>query len=310
MSTQASLAGSWVALLDDFMAHLMVERGVSPQTLDAYSRDILSFIDHMDHLNDTGRMGFEALSITSHDVLSWLKAQREKGFSARTLARRLSALRSFFRFLADEHGMDSTPLAVVNNPRIGLHLPDVLSVSEVEAILEGPNCLKPLGLRDRALLELAYACGFRASEVVALKLGQIDLTLGYARVFGKGEKERVVPIGEIALYWLDRYLKDARPKILGGKISLYVFAGRLGRPITRQRFWQILKGYAAIKGIRSAISPHTLRHSFATHLLERGADLRTVQMLLGHSSITTTQIYTHLDLKHLRETHRRFHPRG
>jgi integrase/recombinase XerD len=292
------------------MAHLMVERGVSPQTLDAYSRDILGFIDHMDHLNAAGRMGFEVISITSRDVLSWLKTQREKGFSARTLARRLSALRSFFRFLADEHGMDPTPLTVVNNPRIGFHLPDVLSVSEVEAILEGPDCSKPLGLRDRALLELAYACGFRASEAVALKLGQIDQALGYARVFGKGEKERVVPIGETALYWLDRYLKDARPKILGGKASLYVFTGRLGRPITRQRFWQILKGYAAIKGIRSAISPHTLRHSFATHLLERGADLRAVQMLLGHSSITTTQIYTHLDLKHLRETHRRFHPRG
>lgn len=297
-------------MLDDFMTHLMVERGVSFQTLDAYSRDILGFIDHIGQLNNDRGMEIDSISITSGDVLSWLKTQREMGFSARTLSRRLSALRSFFRFLADEHGIDSTPLTVVNNPRIGLHLPDTLSVSEVEAVLEGPDCSRPLGLRDKALLELAYAGGFRASELVTLKLGQIDRMLGYARVFGKGEKERIVPIGETALYWFDRYVKEGRPKILGNVASLYVFAGRGGRPITRQRFWQILKTYAAMKGIRSTISPHTLRHSFATHLLERGADLRAVQMLLGHSSITTTQIYTHLDLKHLREVHRKFHPRG
>ena len=297
--------GSWAALLDDFMAHLAMEQGASSRTLDAYNRDILTFIDHFDKSGPT-----DPSEIRSSDVLSWLKAQREMNMSARTLARRLSALRAFFRFLADEYGIDSTPLTVVNNPRIGLHLPDVLSVAEVEALLEGPDVSRPLGLRDRALLELVYACGLRASEAVTLRINQIDRALGYARVLGKGEKERIVPVGEAALYWLERYLREVRPKVLGRAASLYIFTGRGGRPLTRQRFWQILKTYASAAGIASTISPHTLRHSFATHLLERGADLRAVQMLLGHSSITTTQIYTHLDLKHLREVHRKFHPRG
>ncbi len=296
---------SWTVLLDDFMAYLAMEQGASLRTLDAYSRDISTFIDHLDK---NGQKGPSA--IKSSDVLSWLKAQRALDMSPRTLSRRLSALRSLFRFLADEYGVDPTPFTVVNNPRIGLHLPDVLSVLEVENLLDGPDVSRPIGLRDRALLELVYACGLRASEVVTLKTSQIDQALGYLRVTGKGEKERIVPVGKAALYWLGRYLKEVRPKVLGPAASLYIFTGKGGRPLTRQRFWQILKNYASAKGMALNISPHTLRHSFATHLLERGADLRAVQMLLGHSSITTTQIYTHLDLKHLREVHRRFHPRG
>ncbi|MGB9711891.1 MAG: site-specific tyrosine recombinase XerD [Dissulfurimicrobium sp.] len=296
---------SWTTLLDDFLAHLTVERGASVKTLEAYSRDILDFIDGLG-----GDKACGPGAVSSSDVLVWLKTQRNRGFSPRTLARRLSALRSFFRFLSEGYGVDPTPLTVINNPRIGLSLPDQLSIPEVNALLEAPDCLKPIGLRDKALLEVSYACGLRASEAVTLRLDQIDRKLSYIRVSGKGEKERVVPIGETAVYWLDRYLKEARPCMLGKAASFYVFTGRDGRPLTRQRFWQILKTYAAMKGIRHRISPHTLRHSFATHLLERGADLRAVQMLLGHSSITTTQIYTHLDLKRLREVHRKFHPRG
>jgi len=180
----------------------------------------------------------------------------------------------------------------------------------VESLLQRPDVTKPAGLRDRALLELTYASGLRASEAVGLRLPEIDRRLFYLRITGKGNKERIVPVGETAMEWLERYLSQARPRLLGKVQSDIVFVGKGGRPLTRQRFWQILKGHAAAAGVRGPVSPHTLRHSFATHLLAGGADLRVVQMLLGHSDITTTQIYTHVDIERLREVHRKFHPRG
>ncbi|MBW1670784.1 MAG: tyrosine recombinase XerD [Deltaproteobacteria bacterium] len=273
---------SWADLLDDFMARLSIDRGVSRSTLDEYSRDLLNFIDF---------------------------AHRQKLAGPDNVSPN-SALRGFFRFLMEEHSLSSTPLAAINNPRIGCHLPGVLSVSEVETLLEQPEVNKPAGLRDRALLELTYACGLRASEAVGLKLNQLDMKVGYLRIFGKGNKERVVPVGKVAIEWLDNYLKSGRPKLLNKKPSYFVFVGRAGKPITRQRFWQLFNAYSISAGIKSEVSPHVLRHSFATHLLEGGADLRVVQMLLGHSNISTTQIYTHLDLKHLRTIHQKYHPRG
>jgi len=298
-------ATSWADFLDDFMARLSIDRGVSSSTLDEYSRDLLNFVDFAD-----GKRLAGPDEVSPGHILAWLKSLRDSGLSPRTTARKLSALRGFFRFLVEEYGLNSTPLAAINNPRIGRYLPDVLSVSEVEALMEQPEVSRPAGLRDRALLELTYACGLRASESVGLKLNQLDMKVGYLRILGKGNKERVVPVGKVAIEWLGNYLKSGRPKLLGKKASYFVFVGRAGKPLTRQRFWQLLKAYSISAGIKSEVSPHVLRHSFATHLLEGGADLRVVQMLLGHSSISTTQIYTHLDLQHLRTIHQKYHPRG
>lgn len=298
-------ATSWADLLDDFMARLSIDRGVSSSTLDEYSRDLLNFVDFAD-----GKRLAGPDEVSPGHILAWLKSLRDSGLSPRTTARKLSALRGFFRFLVEEYGLNSTPLAAINNPRIGRYLPDVLSVSEVETLMEQPEVSRPAGLRDRALLELTYACGLRASESVGLKLNQLDMKVGYLRILGKGNKERVVPVGKVAIEWLGNYLKSGRPKLLGKKASYFVFVGRAGKPLTRQRFWQLFKAYSISAGIKSEVSPHVLRHSFATHLLEGGADLRVVQMLLGHSSISTTQIYTHLDLQHLRTIHQKYHPRG
>ncbi len=295
----------WTDLLDDFLAYLDIERGLSRQTLNSYSTDILDFIDFVE---EKGILLPEEVS--SQDVLAWLKRERERGLAASSVTRRLSALRGFFRFLTDHYGLSASPLTVISNPRTGLHLPHFLSEKEVEELLEQPDVSKPSGLRDRALLELTYACGLRASEAVNLKLEQVDKKMGFLRIFGKGHKERIIPVGQIALDWLDQYLSRGRPRLLGKRASFYVFVGRGGNPISRQRFWQLLKQYGAMAGIGSKISPHSLRHSFATHLLEGGADLRAVQMLLGHSNITTTQIYTHLSLHHLRTIHKKYHPRG
>ena len=296
---------SWAELVDDFMSRLVIDQGASPNTLDAYSRDLLNFVDFAE-----GQRLANPGDINSNHILGWMKSLRDSGLSARTTARKLSALRSFFRFLVEEHNLDSTPLAVINNPRIGSYLPRVLSVSEVNALLEQPDVTRPIGLRDRGLLEVTYACGLRASEAVGLKLNQVDIKVGYVRIIGKGNKERIVPMGEIAIEWLTRYLKSGRPRLLGKRASYFVFVARAGRPVTRQRFWQLIKQYSRSAGIDRDISPHVLRHSFATHLLERGADLRAVQMLLGHADISTTQIYTHLDIEHLRTIHRKYHPRG
>ena len=296
---------SWAELVDDFMSRLVIDQGASPNTLDAYSRDLLNFVDFAE-----GQKLANPEDINSNHILGWLKSLRDSGLSARTTARKLSALRSFFRFLVEEHNLDSTPLAVINNPRIGAYLPRVLSVSEVNTLMEQPDTSRPIGLRDRGLLEVTYACGLRASEAVGLKLNQVDIKVGYVRIVGKGNKERIVPMGEIAIEWLTRYLKSGRPRLLGKRASYFVFVGRAGRPLTRQRFWQLIKQYSRSAGIDRDISPHVLRHSFATHLLERGADLRAVQMLLGHADISTTQIYTHLDIEHLRTIHRKYHPRG
>lgn len=295
----------WFRLIDDFIAYLRVGKGLSGNTTEAYATDLNFFVTY---ITDLGI--YEPAGLTATTVLSWLVHQKTQGLHARTISRRLSSLRSFFNFLRLERIVTANPVTTIQNPKIGLYLPDVLSIEEVERLLNAPNIKTPLGMRDRAILELTYACGLRASEVVTLKLGQIDMDLAYLRVIGKGDKERVVPIGEVAMGVLNDYIRKARHFLLKTAGSEFLFAGRNGHPISRQRFWQILKQYALQAGLKAEISPHSLRHSFATHLLEGGADLRVVQMLLGHSSITTTQIYTHLDLQHLREVHKRFHPRA
>ena len=295
----------WEPYLDDFFAHLSVEREVSSHTLDAYTRDLIQLTDFVIKL---GAKNPEDL--TTIGVLAWLQAMKDEGLSPRTISRKLSSLKSFYKFMQEEYGMKSTPLEVITSPKRSFQLPKVLSVEEVERLLDAPDTSKPMGIRDRAMLELAYGSGLRASEIISLKLQDLDMENSFLKVFGKGRKERVVPIGEVAQEWLSTYITSARSKILGKRMSFYLFVGRKGQGLTRQRLWQILKQYAMLAGLGSDVSPHILRHSFATHLLQGGADLRTVQMLLGHSNIATTQIYTHLDLAHIRQAHRQFHPRG
>lgn len=304
MESKQGKAG-WEPYLDDFFAHLSVEREVSSHTLDAYTRDLIQLTDFVIKL---GAKNPEDL--TTIGVLAWLQAMKDEGLSPRTISRKLSSLKSFYKFMQEEYGMKSTPLEVITSPKRSFQLPKVLSVEEVERLLDAPDTSKPMGIRDRAMLELAYGSGLRASEIISLKLQDLDMENSFLKVFGKGRKERVVPIGEVAHEWLSTYITSARSKILGKRMSFYLFVGRKGQGLTRQRLWQILKQYAMLAGLGSDVSPHILRHSFATHLLQGGADLRTVQMLLGHSNIATTQIYTHLDLAHIRQAHRQFHPRG
>jgi len=295
----------WNFLLDDYLSRLSVDKGLSQATIEAYSNDILDFIDFI-----IKQKIKEPKEIDSYHILLWLKKLRERGIIATSIARRLSSLRGFFKFLVKEYNLEKDPISNITSPKLGRKLPIVLSISEVERLLEQPNIKNPRGLRDKALLELVYACGLRVSEAVTLKMPQIEFSTGFLRVFGKGNKERIIPIGEIAIYWIKKYISEARPILLKNTQSMYVFIGNKGRPISRQRFWQILKNYTIKAGISENVTPHVLRHCFATHLLEGGADLRVVQMLLGHASLSTTQIYTHLNLSYLRQIHKEFHPRG
>ncbi len=295
---------SWESLIDDYLAFISVEKGLSSTTLEAYSRDLLEFMEFAleNKLSSPKK-------IAAGHVIRWLKKLRTAGISPVSATRKLSSLRGFFRYLVLEGIIPASPTSVINNPRTGKTLPTVLSVDEVERILKEARGPEPLGIRDRAMLECLYSCGLRATEAVNLLMNQIDLAAGFLRITGKGSKERVVPLGGEASSWLETYIKKARPLLLKRHNSYYCFIGRGGRPISRQRLWQIIKAYAQKAGIKQAVYPHVMRHSFATHLLEGGADLRAVQMLLGHSDISTTQIYTHLDMSHLRRVHRQFHPR-
>ena len=297
---------SWHIHLDQYLQFLTFERGLTENTLSSYSRDILLFLDFLENkgIGDPEK-------ITPNHISMWLHSSRIRGLSSSTNARRLSAIRGFFDFLVREGVLDASPCSLIKGPRLGLRLPETLSVEEVSRLLEAPETNSPIGMRDKAMLEFAYATGLRASELCGLIIGQIDFSLGFVRVCGKGQKERIVPMGSMAMDAVVLYLQNARTVLQKrGEMTPKVFLSQKGGPITRQRFWQILKKYALKAGITKEISPHTLRHSFATHLLMGGADLRTVQLLLGHENIATTQIYTHIDIQRLRETHRKYHPRG
>ncbi|MBW1930385.1 MAG: site-specific tyrosine recombinase XerD [Deltaproteobacteria bacterium] len=290
--------------LDRFLGYLRVERGLSENSLEAYSRDIARF------LNSLGKGKTRPTDISSEDVLKYVMAI-SRYMAPRSVARNLSAIKSFFRFLASEGEISVNPARLVDSPRIPRTLPDTMTVAEVERLLENVAPTSPLGLRDRAMLELMYGTGVRVSELVSLKLLDIYLEAGFVRVFGKGSKERLVPFGGKAEKALRDYLREGRPKIFSQKRtdSPYLFLNARGRPLTRQGFWKILKRYAAKAGLSRRITPHSLRHSFASHLLEGGADLRSVQAMLGHADISTTQIYTHVTRERLRQVHEACHPR-
>ncbi len=293
------------SLADRFLNYILVEKGLSSNTLESYGADLSKYLDFLKNsgIEQVGEQD------TPH-ILRHLIQLRKEGLNARSRARHLVTLRGFYKFLVRERIIGSDPSATVDLPKLGLKLPDVMSVEEIEKILKVPDSTTPRGLRDAAMLELLYAAGLRVSELVGAKVRQVNLEAGFARVFGKGSKERIVPIGTFAREKISEYLKYGRPYLLKTVQSEYLFTARAGKPMTRQGFWKLLKKYAAKAGVGKKITPHSFRHSFASHLLEAGADLRSVQLMLGHEDISTTQIYTHVAREHLKKMHEKYHPRG
>jgi integrase/recombinase XerD len=291
-----------VALVEAFLDALWMERGLSANTLCAYRSDLLALAGWL------AERGVGLEQARREHLLAYLASRL--GSRPRSTARRLSALRRFYRHLGRLGTVGEDPTARIESPRLGRPLPEALTEAEVEALLAAPPLDSERGLRDRTMLEVLYATGLRVSELVGLRLVQVNARQGVVRVVGKGSKERLVPFGEEAADWLDRYLRTARPALLGARTSEDVFVTARGGAMTRQGFWGLIKRYGRQAGIRKRLSPHTLRHSFATHLLNHGADLRVVQLLLGHRDISTTQIYTHVARERLRQLHARHHPRG
>jgi len=293
------------SLVDQYLNYLLVEKGLSQKTIEAYSRDIGSYVTFLEDNRSATVSGEDTALILKH-----LIAMRDSGLSARSRARHLVSIRGLYRFLVQEKILVSDPARLVDLPKSGLKLPDVLTVKDITLLLSAPDTDKPAGLRDAAMLELLYAAGLRVSELIHLNVQNINLTGGYVRVFGKGSRERVVPIGLYAQKRVAHYLEKARPVLLKNTTSRFLFVARAGKPMTRQGFWKLLKRYATRATLKKKITPHSLRHSFASHLLEGGADLRAVQVMLGHVDISTTQIYTHVAREHLKKMHRKYHPRG
>ncbi len=291
--------------LDLFLNHLGVERGLAPNTIDAYGRDIRRFLEYLSQKDSTAPE-----SASRSTIMSYLLFLSQSKLSARSRARALSALKTFYSFLLSENIVSQNPAADLETPRTLFHLPQVLAFEEVDALLSTPNLDTSSGLRDKAMLELMYATGLRVSELINLEIASLNLEAGYLRTMGKGSKERLVPVGDAARDWIKQYLDEARPGLAKRRSSPYLFLSRRGKRLSRQYFWRKIKDYSLAAGIRKKISPHSLRHSFATHLLERGADLRAVQLMLGHADIATTQIYTHVTQERLKQIHQQYHPRA
>jgi integrase/recombinase XerD len=290
--------------VDAYLDHLRVERALAPNSISSYAADLAKLATFAEERGVTSTEAVDPVVITR-----FLVALDRSGLGARSATRHLSAVRGFCRFLTRERWIDADPTTEIATPRLGRRLPAVLTFDEVVRLLEAPDLAKPRGRRDRAMLSLMYAAGLRVSELCALKTSDLDQRRGFVNVLGKGGKRRLVPVGEVALADVDGYLKGARPG-RAGRAHPALFLSSWGRPLTRQGFWKLVVRYARKVGITKPISPHKLRHSFATHLLERGADLRSVQALLGHANIATTEIYTHLTPDHVRRAHRKSHPRG
>lgn len=290
--------------IETFLDTLWVERGLSENTLAAYRHDLAGLAVWLQSRNSS------LPGARREDLLDYLSARVADGAKPRTTARLLSSMRRFYRHHVREGRLKDDPSARIDAPRIGRPLPDSLSEAEVELLLSAPETGDVLGLRDRAMLELLYACGLRVSELIQVTTEQVNLTQGVVRLVGKGNKERLVPLGEEAVEWLQRYIDASRPDLAGQASARQLFITRRGAGMTRQAFWHRLRHYAVKSGINKSLSPHTLRHAFATHLLNHGADLRVVQMLLGHSDLSTTQIYTHVARERLKDLHARHHPRG
>ena len=294
------------ALVESFVNYLIVECGLSENTIKGYKGDLRNFSNY---LQGEGIKHFQDLRAKM--IVNFIEKEKQRGLSENSISRSLVTIKMLYRYMIMEGNISVNPMSSVNTLKLHKHLPEVLHYKAVEEILQAPDCNDKLGMRDKAILELMYATGARVSEVASINVSWINLDYGYIRCQGKGSKQRIVPMGAEASKSIRRYMQDVRPflvKIEGDEPLL--FLSRTGRRLRRENIWSIVKKYALKTGIRSNISPHTLRHSFATHLLEGGADLRSVQEMLGHSNISTTQIYTHIDRKHLKSIHQRFHPRA
>jgi integrase/recombinase XerD len=291
-------------LIESFLDSAWAERGLSQNTLQGYRYDLLKLA------RQQREQGGDLLSASREDVLRFLAQLVQQGASPRSLSRYLSGFRQFYRWLLREALIAADPCALIESPRLGRGLPKVLSEEQVERLLEAPDTRTALGLRDRTMLELMYATGLRVSELVLLDMTSLSVSQGVVRIMGKGSKERLVPLGEEAISWMQLYLSDARPALLKGATCAQVFVTSRKAGMTRQAFWHVIRRYAASANIGTGVSPHVLRHSFATHLLNHGADLRVVQLLLGHSDLSTTQIYTHIAREGLKQLHQKHHPRG
>ncbi len=290
--------------ISTYLDTLWLEKGLSDNSLDAYRRDLKGlalFVEKLDKtLDQADRI----------DLMDYLGSRMKAGYKARSTARMMSCLRSFYRYLIRENTILEDPTQNLDSPKLGRPIPDSLTEQEVDRLLEAPDIKTSLGLRDRTMMEVLYATGLRVSELVGLRLEQINLRQGLVRIMGKGNKERLVPLGEESMDWIESYLKEARGDLLPDLSDSIVFPSQQGKGMTRQTFWHRIKKYAQEAGIAKHLSPHTLRHAFATHLLNHGADLRVVQMLLGHSDLSTTQIYTHVARQRLNQLHQAHHPRG
>jgi len=291
--------------LEAFCDALWLEDGLSPATRSAYRSDLQAFADFL----QSSTVGRSLAQANAEDLLAYI-AFRHAGSKTASANRRLSCLRRYFRWLMQRGIRNDDPSAAIRSAKQAARMPHALSEEQVEALLAAPDPTTPLGLRDKAMLECLYATGLRVSELVGLRIAQISMRDAVLKVVGKGNKERLVPLGEEALHWIGRWLREGRAGLLGARSSDALFPTALGEPMTRQRFWVLVGNYARRAGIRAALSPHSLRHAFATHLINHGADLRVVQLLLGHADITTTQIYTHVARERLRQLHAAHHPRA
>ncbi|RLG11900.1 site-specific tyrosine recombinase XerD [Candidatus Pacearchaeota archaeon] len=290
--------------LQEFLIYLNSIKNYSPNTLISYQQDLKDFLKFLkEYKLDIRNLNLEI-------IRTYLKFLKNKGYNPFTIARKLSSLKSFLKFLEEEKNIDTAFILLIEGPKLPFRLPKVLSLEEIEKLLSAPNINTPLGYRDRTMLEVLYATGMRVSELINFKITQLNLDLGLVKIIGKGFKERLVPLGDYALKFLTFYLENIRPRFVNKKSKNFVFLNRLGSPLTRQRFWQIIKNYAEKIGLKNKVTPHVIRHSFATHLLQGGADLRALQMMLGHSNLSTTQIYTHLDFKKLKKIYEKYHPRS
>lgn len=291
-------------LVEEFLNYLSVEKGLAENTIKAYSRDLNKYMNYLQQ-NKISSFG----QTKRDNITDFMHGLKDKGLNSNSIARALVAIKVLYKFLLNERYLKDDITAVLNLPKLWKRLPEVLSPQEVERLLRGPDLKAGLGIRDRAALELMYATGMRVSELTNLKINDLNLDMGFVKCTGKGQKERIIPIGTWAARALTRYIEKARPKLLKQKDQIHLFLTRLGRKMSRQTFWKLIKFYARKCRIKKEITPHTLRHSFATHLLEKGADLRAVQEMLGHSDISTTQLYTHINKERLKQIHRQFHPR-
>jgi integrase/recombinase XerD len=296
----------WQQQIDTYLDALWMEKGFAQNTLSSYRSDLLGFANW---LGDRSKC-LELSSVQQSDIERYLAVKLAAGTTARSCARLLSCLRGYYQWLYRESVIQLDPTIDLESPKLGKPLPKTLTESDVESLLAAPEVSDALGLRDRAMLELLYACGLRVSELISLTINQVGFNQGVLRIMGKGSKERLIPMGEEAQHWLQLYMQQARPVLMGERHDDVVFPSKRGQMMTRQTFWHRIKHHALAAGIVKPISPHTLRHAFATHLLNHGADLRVVQLLLGHSDLSTTQIYTHVAKARMQELHAAHHPRG